>query len=773
MRRPLCFFCLAALMLIGWFAKIMAAGPFYDPAAADSLQGYHAVIGGVVTALETMPAEAGEAGPQREGTGAASFRPVTYRLTLEEARFEKTGQRIAGKVLCYPAGVLSLLPQPGDRVFLAGNCRLFREPTNEGEFDSALYYRAAGYVFSVNEGETVRIEEGRRLVWLIPRLLFRLRIKLGGCLDACCGTAAAGPLRAVLLGERLMMEEEQKELFRDSGIAHILVISGMHISLLGMGLEKILRRAGLPAIPRTAACTAAMIFYGMLTGMGSSTVRALVMFSLRLAAGAAGRTYDAVTAIALAGLLLAAFSPLLLLQSGFLFSFGAVAGIALLSDAFPGRLSFAAVFAMTLPVHLWFYYEYPVCGIALNLLVVPLMPALVISGGAAAVLGLWSVPAGRMAGVPAALILRLYGILAGTALKLPFSTVITGRPAGIRVAVYYAVLLGTAAAAAHRAREKTEKSRFYRSGLFRAAGRAAEAVRAWPVPAVLPLAVLLLTVRAPRGMELCFLDVGQGDGIYAESPDLCFLVDGGSSSRQDLGEDVLEPFLKCRGVRRLDFILITHEDSDHCSGAAALLEHAGKPGGIGIGALLLPRIAEASRGGRYRRMEALAASAGIPVRYYARGDRIEAGRTALACLHPEPLGSYSDSNAGSGVFLLRFRNFSALLTGDVEKDGEERLIKSMETPLKVTVLKAAHHGAAGASGSAFLEKTDARWAVISCGRGNIYGHPAAETVERLRQDGMRVLDTRLCGEILFRTDGERVLLRTFLGEEGAAQASFP
>jgi competence protein ComEC len=253
------------------------------------------------------------------------------------------------------------------------------------------------------------------------------------------------------------------------------------------------------------------------------------------------------------------------------------------------------------------------------------------------------------------------------------------------------------------------------------------------------------------------------------------MIDGGSSSAGEVGGTVLLPFLRAEGVRRIDAMILTHPDIDHYSGMLELLEGAEGPiperedgtwilpNGLEVGTLLLPDLDSRLRTEGYRLLEETAARKRIPVRYLARGDTLSAGDLQLTCLHPEPGGMYESTNAGSTVLLAEYGDFSCLLTGDLERDGEEQCLAFIRNSAdllrkasRLTCLKTAHHGSRFATGEAWLSVIDAQLAVISCGRDNLYGHPAPETVRRLREDGSGILTTAELGCVRLRTDGETV-----------------
>ena len=563
----------------------------------------------------------------------------------------------------------------------------------------------------------------------------------------------------------------------------------------------------------------------------------IVVLPLYILSGVFGRTYDLFTAAGIASVLLLLEQPLYLKHTGFLFSFSAILAIGIMVPALPGRiLKGLAIPLFTLPVYLYNYGVFPVYSLLLNLVIIPLMPVAMLSGvctaGAECILdaarsmaaGAGSLPFGtgaettalgllhrilHIAGFPAEWILDLYRILADASAGLPGSQIVTGRPSGVQILVYYGMLLGLAAVSARlqlpHIRKKIEnyclcsnsalgsgvagriESRFFldiafldKNGkkrvirfprVFRLPQDNRERRKAASICAGLwmSFAVVILTYRSQVPFEMDVLYVGQGDGIVVSCEGRHFLIDGGSSTSRELADYTLIPFLHCRGIGRLDGVIMTHDDIDHCSGLLDLLEKAasGKPA-IQIESVYLPAIAEHSKGERYRRIEELSRTAAIPVSYISRGQRIRTGSLTMDCFHPKAGASYVSANEYSTTLLLHYKDrFTALLTGDLEGEGEQDMLEYLEQEtdaLHVDLLKTAHHGSKGATSDNFLEAVHADHAVISAGIDNMYGHPHQELLERLDNSNIPYDRTDRSGMIRITEGKSGIRYQPFLKE---------
>lgn len=620
-------------------------------------------------------------------------------------------------------------PKLGSKVTLKGQFSYFPRARNPGEFDSFQYYHILKIGGSLKKAELLR--EGREYS-AFREGLYRLQCFWEERLYACFPEREASILCTMLLGNRTGLDSEIKELYQRNGIVHILSISGLHITLIGMGLYRLLRKAGCPVCPAALSGGILLLSYGVMTGMGVSACRAIGMYLIRMLGEILGRTYDMLTALGIMGILMLVQQPEYLRHSGFLLSFGSIGGIGILLPALqpPKALTEkaavhiaaafwkalapgAAITLFTLPVHLWFYYEIPVYSIFLNLCVLPAM-------GLVMGLGLFVMLLPGMGWMAWAdcLILGGYERLCRLFDLLPGHTWTPGCPAPWQAAVYYLLL-----ALFLLWKGKSRKTAFLRILL----------------PAA---AVWVIAVRFHAPLEATFLDVGQGDAICVRTGEgEVYLFDAGSSSERSIARYKLIPFLKHEGITHIDAIFLSHPDADHYSGIVELLQE-GKESGVTIERLFLPDLSPDRRKEDLKPVLEAVKNTDQELRlaYLSKGDEWSSGETVFTCLHPEPGAELEDVNACSLCFLIRRRSFSMLLTGDVQGTGEQQLMEALEAlaPVPVTLLKVAHHGSRNSTPEELLELISPRVAVISCGEDNSYGHPHPELLERLDQSGCRI-----------------------------------
>ncbi len=648
------------------------------------------------------------------------------------------------------AGVSGRMELPvGTPVELTGEPEQIQGPENPGQFDQALYYATQGIRWQMKRPEVrVIAEDGTAVPARTPpeRWFDAVREILREARDRCTGRIRsvyppeeAEILCAVLTGDRSGLQEEEKGLWRSGGIMHMLSISGLHLSVLGMGLFELLLMAGTGVRVSGILSSVAMLLFTLFTGGAVPTVRALVMFLLMVGAKLAGRTYDAPTALSFTGSLILLGNPLYLFFSGFRMSFAAV----LICTVFGrrGKLTTAVMLYMwMLPLVMGTYSEIPIYSVAVNLAAVPALPVILVSGALGALLGAAGDAGGLPGGlpaVPAVCVLRGLRRLLRLCGSLPCSEVVTGSPSLPRTLLYFSVLAAFCLL--------MKRLRLYRRRFF--------------LYLLIPLLILIPGFRVRRGLTLTFLSVGQGDGIVLELPDgRNLMIDAGSSSVDRVGEYRVIPFLKSRGISRLHYIFATHADEDHVNGIREILES----GEIRAETLVLPSLK--NRSTPYNGLAALAGRAGARVLTAARGDRFEFGEVGIDVVGPDPAEETDteDPNGQCLVMSLRFREFDALFTGDVEGGGERSLIEEMRGSRRTyEVLKVAHHGSPNSTPAEFLDIVRPAVSVISCGLNNIYHHPGEALLDRLDAAGTEIFRTDLDGAVTVRTDGRRCRVRGY------------
>ena len=657
----------------------------------------------------------------------------------------------------------------GYKVKAAGSYAPLEEASNPGQFDQKAYYEARGIGMVLKKAKLTVIEAKENIFF---QKLYELRSFWVQNLEKITGKEEAALLKAMLLGEKSGLKKEQKELYQSGGISHILAISGLHISLVGMLLYRFLRKKKRSYPFSALVSGSCMVVYGFLTGFGVSAKRAVFMFLVYLGAELLGETYDVISALALSGLLILAEQPLQLFQCGFQLSFLSVGAVALGYPALQKRLGWKKKAAMsllsglsvtlfTLPCTLYWFYEWMPYAVFLNLIVIPLVPVVFLSGAAGMLTGGVSVAAGMFLAGASAGVLRFFQTLLERTEVLPGSRAVIGQPELWQIALYY-VLVGAAVWGGRcRARKKNQHRIEVRSQSDQNKIEKSDPSVSTDLPQkrchigrrifFIIFALCILCLPFHRPVEVTFLDVGQGDAVFlrTEAGTTC-LIDGGSTTVSDVGTYRLLPFLKSRGVSSLDYLFLSHMDADHINGAEELLKDQFR--GIPIRHLCL----SALPGDETReRLEKEARLFGTELCYISRGTVFREKGAEIRCLSPVKDQKKEDENENSEVLMVEISGLRILFTGDLGEEGEQQLLEA-GTDLRAAVLKVGHHGSRFSTGEDFLEAVSPGFAVISCAENNRYGHPAPETVERLERAGCRIFYTMKSGAVtLYPVNGKK------------------
>ncbi|HWH74647.1 MAG TPA: DNA internalization-related competence protein ComEC/Rec2 [Methylibium sp.] len=560
--------------------------------------------------------------------------------------------------------------------------------------------------------------------------------------------AAAGVLAALAVGDQAAIGREDWALYRDSGVAHLMSISGLHITmfawLAGAVIGRLwrlslgaLRRCPAPLAARWGGLAVALA-YAVFAGWGVPAQRTVWMLATTTLLGAAGLRWGWPLVWGAAAVVVVAIDPWALLQPGFWLSFVAVgllmgsgaarplvaAGSGLAAAEAPalprratawlaGGVRTQAVATLGLaPLTLVFFQQISLVGFAANLLAIPVVTLGVTP---LALLGvLWS-PLWSLGAVAVQALNALLAVLAAP----PWA--VWQLPAASPWAVP-AALLGAALA------------------LAPLPGR----VRLLALPLLLPLLAPALPCPAEGTYELTAVDVGQGTAVLLRTAGHTLLYDAGPqySRETDAGERVLLPLLRALGERRLDALVLSHRDGDHVGGAAALLR-----------GLPVTRLLSSLEPGHP--LLALARERGVASVPCEAGGRWHWDGVTFEWLHPGPEllvragWEKTRSNALSCVLRVEGRWDSrpqrVLLAGDIERPEEQALVAARGTGLAADVLLVPHHGSQTSSSAAFLDAVAPQVAVVQAGYRNRFGHPAPAVLARYAERGIAVVETPRCG----------------------------
>lgn len=638
--------------------------------------------------------------------------------------------------------------QVGNLVILDGYLNLPTVPKNDGGFDNYTYLNAKGFDYSFNSlGSELK---GTKELNFMQELA-EFRGELARIYDQILPLKEAAIVKAMILGDSSYIDEDLRELYADTGIAHVLAISGLHMGIISAILvwvfEKIFkvnkRKSGIIIV-------AILWLYALFVGFEASVVRSAIMISVMLLGRLFYRKSDGLTSLSLAALVILLVNPWQLWDVGFQLSFMSVLTLILISK-FSGSdrkstkdkiismfVSGLVVSITTAPIVAWYFYKVPVFGCFANLLVIPIMGATVIFSMMSGAVGLVSVEVASFAGGGATyMILTFYEFVCKIFTSMPFSTFLVGKPSIISIILFYVFLITL-----YLKKFKviyTYSSTIVIANLF---------------------AFAILSNRVLFKVDTVdFLDVGQGDCAVLRTYDQkTYIFDTGGYGYKELGvntgKSIIIPYLQSHGISEVDGIFISHMDSDHALGAIELInEYSVKE------VFVSDYVWEGE--GIYNAILESARRTNTGMSEIGQGETLDLGGIRIECYYPKRTNVLEelDDNSGSLVLKLRIGEIDFLFTGDIGFEDEKELL-SLGYDLSAEVLKISHHGSKNSSSYEFLNEVDMEFAVISRGLFNNYGHPSEEVLERLNNVGTKIYDTALDGQVSIKTNGQTVWIDT-------------
>jgi competence protein ComEC len=673
----------------------------------------------------------------------------------------------------------------GDRLRLG--CKLYSPHGfhNPGGFSyerHLAFQRIQTIGFLSGEKELAKLGEGLQNPILL--LIERWRDHIRDFLEREGSPPSSGIFKALVLGEQGDIPEEVKERFIVTGIAHLLAISGDHlgiVALLSFSLILwILKRSEFLLLTLNIKKWAAaltlpcLLLYTFIAGGGISVIRATLMVITFLLSILFNRERNLLHTLALAAFLILLFSPPSLFDVSFQLSFLAVLSILYLVPHILQGLKQERIFLLpntswkknilryillsllatgmaiigTAPFVALHFNRFSPIGFFTNLLFIPWIGFLIVPLSLmASLFSFFFYPlATLLIHINDFITLALLKVVAFFA-SIPHASFFVSTPTLFEIILFYLLLFFTV----HL--RKGKRIRYLFMGLC--------------VVFILDLAFWNLKDLFQKDLRLTFIDVGHGDSILIEFPaGKRMLIDGGGlyEDRFDIGKNVIAPFLWKKKIRRIDTLVLTHPDPDHLKGLNFIASQfsIGQFWDNGVQAESQP----------YLQLKKILNEKKIKIQslHEESPPQIING-VEMSILNPPALNGMPkkiqnlwDFNNASLVMKLRFRNISVLLTGDIEKEAEERMVKK-GSQIRADILKIPHHGSSSSSSPLFLERVKPTHAILSVGERNIGRLPHPGVVKRYLQLGSKVLRTDRDGAITVITDGENIEVKTFLKDK--------
>ncbi|RJQ50484.1 MAG: DNA internalization-related competence protein ComEC/Rec2 [Nitrospiraceae bacterium] len=689
------------------------------------------------------------------------------RFTVDQVSIG--GKKVPGKVRLFlpEQGTINkhALSAGGERIRAAAKLRAPKVLHNPGVYAYDLKKEgiaAVGYAKSLQVIGEIRS---------LPAWINQKRLQLGDIIENSLSPENAALHKAIIPGLTGGISREMRDAFSATGLAHLLSISGAHFGLLAFIIfravkliirclpEKTLAMMTLYITPSQIAVLMTLpvlIFYALISGMSTPVIRSLIMISIYMLALYLGRSNQWLNSLSTAAFIILLLQPAALFDLSFQLSFIAVLFIGYIAGKKKehraknteqrqgslkniifqklkdGILMTTAAVCGTAPLIAISFKQFPLISPVANLIVTPFVCFIILPLGffasfTAFIFQMTSMPFSGLLNALTHSGLWMIKIFS----RIPYANLHVHNPSIAMVALYYFSLVF-----------------FIRYRFNRRGGRPSSLASCLPF-----IVTICLYLTSPffsgNEFQATFLDVGQGDSSVVRLPDRkTMLIDGGLRE-PDMGRNVVAPYLWSQGIKNIDYLVLTHSDSDHYGGLLYIMDN------FSVGEIWLNGIRTAGSEEFFNKI----AEKKIPFRILRRGDVLQAKRYRICALHPYdefvsgPLrGASSAENSASLVLKIESGRASVLFTGDIETGAEESLIP-LGGRLKSDIIKVPHHGGRTSSSADFIKAVAPRIAVVSAGKNNSFDHPHKETVERYKNAGARLYRTDIDGAVSFSIGG--------------------
>lgn len=619
----------------------------------------------------------------------------------------------------------------GDSLYIEGEFKQPEEARNYKGYNYKQYLKTKKVI------GTVELEKAKILKSSNGSFIHNIQKYIRDTINGTLTDEEGNLLLAILLGDKDKLSEDIQESFKTSNLSHMLAVSGAHVSYIILGLTYVLQNSIIGKKNGKIVCIIFLLAFMAITNFTPSVTRACIMAILTLFSSIIYRKSDVYTNISVAALITLIFNPYSLLDLGFQLSYGGTIGIIIFIKRIQEKksnskvinyikqMALVSIYAniIIIPIMMYHFNTVSFTFIISNIMASPILGIIVITGFLFIIASITVKPLTRLIAIFIKPILSILIKISQICSKLPFSNILVVTPYMFNVISYYAIILYCIKS------KKNNKCKI-----------------------IICLLIVLILINFiiyifPQKLRIFFIDVGQGDSTLIITPDKkTVLIDGGGSDSFDVGEKVLLPYLLDRRILKIDYVLISHFDTDHCGGILTIMEK------VKVKNIIISEQAEHSE--NYERFKKLMIHKKIRLIEVKKGDKIKIGRySEFKILFPTSrLLSENPLNNNSIVAQFNYNNFKMLFTGDIEKLAEQQILKTEKAEIRADILKVAHHGSKTSSIPEFIKAVRPKIALIGVGKNNTFGHPNQQTIKNLENIKCRIYRTDLQGEIIIRID---------------------
>lgn len=613
----------------------------------------------------------------------------------------------------------------GDKINIFGEYSIPDVSRNYGGFN----YRY--YLNSIETYGTIKVKKYDLISNKTKNIIYMLQNSITENLNKLLSKNQAGILNGMLIGETNGISDKVIDDFKNSGITHLLAVSGSNIVLV-IVISKFIFSKIFGKKHSWVFIISFIIFFVCVSGASPSVVRAALMAILEILAGLLIKKSNSINNLFLSALIILLINPVSIINVGFILSFAGTIGILLLSEQISKKLKKYIKIDMLLenlsvtlsaqiilfPIMAYFFNSISLISLITNLLVLPISSILTVMGLMLFVLSTIYFPLAKLISIPLKYLINYIMIIAKACSKLSFLNITVSTPSVFEIILYYTIVWMII----------NRKKVVLKRGIV-------------CVVVFLIIMVKVHDIIPKKYIEVSSVDVGQGDCFFIKtSRDKKILIDGGGSetSDYDVGKNVLLPYLLDRRCKKIDLIFISHAHADHIDGIMTVIEKL-KVRKVMIGVQNL-------NDEKIKKLYEICKKRDVEIKTIMAGESIKIDDLFFDILYPARSVKDNNVNNLSLVIKLRYGSKSMLFTGDIETHGEDKI----DANIKADILKVAHHGSNTSTSEKFLKRVSPQISIISVAKNNVYGHPNKAVVERIKRFSDKLYMTKDSGEINIR-----------------------
>lgn len=644
----------------------------------------------------------------------------------------------------------------GNKIKLEGTYIKPSKSRNYKGFDYSNYLKTENIYGTIEQNGKIELIKEKNINYFFI-ILYKVKNKIIKNINNKFPEETRGLFLGILLGDKSSIEENVRQNFADSSLSHILAVSGTHISYVVICISVLFKKLKLNKNIRKVLTSLVLFMYLYLVDFSVSATRAVIMSTIVIMQMLFYRKQDTITTIAFSSIIILINNPYSILNIGFLLSYGGTIGIILFvnrisieskEDFFQRFKSYlkdiciVTISAQTIimPIIIYYFNTISFTFIISNIIASLIIGPIIMIGLVIIAISFFKIPI-------ISLIIRFYNILivilvrtADIISKIPMSKIYLKTPTTLEIIFYYSVvfliaLLIYIKKSNRKFIKKTIQIDIYNLKNFFINNRNKVLIFISIV-----ILISITSIKIPKELKINFIDVGQGDSCLITTPqNKKVIVDSGGSESYDVGKNVLLPYLLDKRITKIDYIMISHFDTDHCKGFEYVLEN------IKVKNVIISKQCETSE--NFKQIMKIIRKKRINLIIVQKETKIKIDNfTTVDILSPQSENIADNMNDNSIVAKFEAYNFSILFTGDASEKIEKELIKE-KINLKSDILKVSHHGSKTGTSEEFLKSVKPKIALIGVGENNKFGHPTKDVIKRLTENKIKIYRTDTDGEI--------------------------